>query len=111
MKHDRKTGFIISENGTDPLPLRTYEQEMKLIRKQINLYGAHSREFRRTFATLEIAAGVPIPVIQAKMGHTKATQTLNSYAKVERLSWEESRNAITDLIAAQNVTKTTTAAP
>lgn len=111
MNHERKTGYIISADGTAPLPLRAYEKEMEKIRKQINLYGAHSREFRRTFATLEIAAGVPIPVIQAKMGHTKATQTLNSYAKVERRSWEESRNAIPDLIAAQNVTKTATAAP
>lgn len=86
MKHDRQTGYIISENVTDPLPLRTYEREMKMIRKQINLFDAHSREFRRTFATLEITAGTPLPVVQAKMGHTKATQTLNSYAKVERHS-------------------------
>lgn len=104
LQHPRPKGFIISDTGESPLTEAQYHNEMTNIRSQINLYDAHSREFRRTFATLEITAGVPIPVIQAKMGHTKANQTLNAYTKVAQHAWEDSRSAISRLLAAQNVT-------
>ena len=103
-RHHCRTGFVISDTGDFPLTEAQYHNEMECIRSQINLYNAHSREFRRTFATLEITAGVPIPVIQAKMGHTKANQTLNAYTKVAHSAWADSRSAISHLLAAQTVT-------
>ena len=91
-------------DGTDPLPLRMYEKEMETIRSTFNMPDVHSREFRRTFSTLQIAANVPLPVVQANMGHTKPNMTLQAYVKVERHSRESSRNAISDLIASHNST-------
>lgn len=104
IQHERREGFLISVDGTDPLPLRMYEKEMDTIRSTFNMPDVHSREFRRTFSTLQIAANVPLPVVQANMGHTKPNMTLQAYVKVERHSRESSRNAISDLIASHNST-------
>ena len=105
VQHERRTGYVLSEDGSAPLPLELYNENMDEIRRTINLYGAHSREFRRTFASLKIAAGVPLPVEQADMGHAKPTMTLQAYAKVEKHSWENSREAIPDLVTSHSSTK------
>ena len=38
--------------------------------------------FRRTFITLMLEAGAPVPYVQGQVGHEDATTTLNIYAQV-----------------------------
>ncbi len=38
--------------------------------------------FRRTFITLMLEAGAPVPYVQSQVGHDDATTTLNIYAQV-----------------------------
>ncbi len=40
--------------------------------------------FRRTFITLMLEAGAPVPYVQSQVGHEDATTTLNIYAQVLR---------------------------
>jgi integrase len=40
--------------------------------------------FRRTFITLMLEAGAPVPYVQGQVGHKDATTTLNIYAQVLR---------------------------
>jgi hypothetical protein len=40
--------------------------------------------FRRTFITLKLEAGAPVPYVQAQVGHQDATTTLKIYAQVLR---------------------------
>ena len=40
--------------------------------------------FRRTFITLMLEAGAPVPYVQSRAGHESAATTLNIYAQVLR---------------------------
>jgi hypothetical protein len=40
--------------------------------------------FRRTYITLMLEAGAPVPYVQSQVGHEDATTTLNIYALVLR---------------------------
>jgi len=52
-----------------------------LIRKA-GLTPLRFHDLRHTFATLSLAAGVPIKVVQERLGHASAKTTLDVYAKV-----------------------------
>ena len=52
-------------------------------RKQPPLPGAiTAHTFRRTFITLMLEAGAPVPYVQAQVGHEDPTTTLEIYAQV-----------------------------
>lgn len=46
--------------------------------------GITAHTFRRTFITLMLEAGAPVPYVQSQVGHQDATTTLNIYAQVLR---------------------------
>lgn len=54
--------------------------------------GWHS--LRHTYASLLIEAGLSVRAVQARLGHTSATETLNTYSHLWRDSEEETREAV-----------------
>jgi integrase len=63
----RAADALRAERGNPPLPAPV---------------TAHT--FRRTFITLMLEAGAPVPYVQAQVGHEDATTTLKIYAQVLR---------------------------
>lgn len=61
----RAANAVRAERGESPLPAPV---------------TAHT--FRRTFITLMLEAGAPVPYVQAQVGHEDATTTLKIYAQV-----------------------------
>ena len=61
----RAANAVRAERGDSPLPAPV---------------TAHT--FRRTFITLMLEAGAPVPYVQAQVGHEDATTTLKIYAQV-----------------------------
>ncbi|KUI17414.1 integrase [Mycolicibacterium acapulense] len=51
-------------------------------------------DLRHTCASWMVLAGVPLPVVQAHLGHESITTTVNLYSHVDRRSGEAAANAI-----------------
>jgi integrase len=59
--------------------------------------------FRRTFITLMLEAGAPVPYVQSQVGHEDATTTLNIYAQVLRRRDRKSHGQAFDALMANAV--------
>ena len=57
--------------------------------KQLGIPGLHPHQLRHTVASLAIASGADIKVVQLMLGHKSATMTLDLYGHLfpDRLMW------------------------
>ena len=76
----RDKGYIFGD-GEQPLTRSAYDKSLKRIKKTINLYGATAQVFRHTLPTL-LAKHVDPKTMQAIMGHSNISITLNTYTHV-----------------------------
>lgn len=60
-------------------------------------------DLRHTAASWWIQAGVPLPVIQAQLGHESITTTVNRYGHIDRRSAAMAASVIDELLAPQKV--------
>ncbi|HKQ87899.1 MAG TPA: site-specific integrase [Candidatus Acidoferrales bacterium] len=77
---DRMDGFVFTtKNGTpwnaDLLLRRHLRGKLKIVNGNVHM-------FRRTFATRQLHAGVPVTVVSKLLGHGSISTTLNIYAHV-----------------------------
>lgn len=71
------SGYIIG--GDKPITKSSYRRAMVRIGKAIDLHGASAHIFRHTYATMLNNAGVNVKVIQAILGHSDISTTMNRY--------------------------------
>lgn len=62
-------------------PDQLSEDFLRLVR-DVKVPRIRLHDLRHTAATLQLAAGVPLHVVSARLGHSNATTTLNTYAHV-----------------------------
>jgi integrase len=74
--HTRKTDPLHGGSGYDPThPMSAWDKEWEVLRKAAGLGTARFHDLRHTYVTRAAEAGVPLPVIQAQVGHLSAAMT------------------------------------
>ena len=72
-KHTRSTDPLHGGTGYDAThPMSSWEPEWNWLRKAAGLGSARFHDLRQTYITRAAEAGVPLPVIQAQVGHLSA---------------------------------------
>jgi integrase len=71
--HTRGNDPLHGGAGYDPThPMSSWESEWEQLRKAAGLGSARFHDLRHTYITRAAEAGVPIPVIEAQVGHLSA---------------------------------------
>ena len=71
--HTRRNDPLHGGSGYDPThPMSSWETEWERLRKTAGLGSARFHDLRHTYITRAAEAGVPIPVIEAQVGHLSA---------------------------------------
>ena len=97
----RKNGNGRDENG------KPYSRMNKKPKQHIRYEGLKFHELRHTQATLLLASGEDIKTVQARLGHAKASTTLDMYAHAMPEKDKEAAQVIGDLLnGKQALTKT-----
>lgn len=80
--HDQ--GFVFAGQGGEPLNLAnlTVRHFKPLLTAHYRLPSIRLYDLRHTHASLLLAAGVPVHVVSARLGHASAKMTLDVYAHV-----------------------------
>ena len=74
--------YVLSGNanaGRPMTPSKITDRFMEL-RDRVGVQGVQFHDLRHANATEQIAAGVPVPVVSARLGHASAKMTLDRYA-------------------------------
>lgn len=94
----KESGLIVCNDEGKPFTIYGYQKLWKTLSGHINLYGMTARNFRTTFATMAVAAGVDIRTTQALMGHSDPKMTLKVYTKVEQTRLPAAINQISSFL-------------
>ena len=80
--HDQ--GFVFAGQLGQPLDLKnvTVRHFKPLLTANYPLPGIRVYDLRHTHASLSLAAGIPVNVVSARLGHASAKMTLDVYAHV-----------------------------
>ena len=76
------SGFVFSDDidgGRPWLPNRVTKTFIKS-RRRANLANYRLNDLRHFMATEMLASGVPVPTVSQRLGHARASTTLNVYA-------------------------------
>ena len=65
-----------------PDAMKTYQNHIARLSKQLGLNGVHAHTLRHTFATRCAEAGIAVKVVQKWLGHSTVQMTLNVYTHV-----------------------------
>ena len=68
-----------SIRSDQPLRVSTFRQTFGVAASAIGMPGLHPHQLRHTAASLAIASGADVKVVQQMMGHSSATMTLDTY--------------------------------
>ncbi len=63
----------------EPLRVSTFRQSLGVAARRIGLPDLHPHELRHTAASLAIASGADVKVVQQMLGHASAAMTLDTY--------------------------------
>ncbi len=82
-----KTLLQSMEKGKDderifPDAMKTYQNHIARLSRELGLNGVHAHTLRHTFATRCAEAGIAIKVVQKWLGHSTVQMTLNVYTHV-----------------------------
>lgn len=74
--------LIFSTHAGRPLMARNVVREFKNLLKKADLPDIRFHDLRHTAATLMLLQGVPVKVVQERLGHSQISLTLGTYAHV-----------------------------
>ena len=77
-----------------PLRVSTFRKPFDAAAAAIGMPGLHPHQLRHTAASLAIAAGADIKVVQQMLGHASATMTLDTYGHLFEDRLDEVGNAL-----------------
>lgn len=75
-------GLVFATHAGRPLGARNVVREFKRLLKKGDLPDIRFHDLRHTAATLMLLQGVPIKVVQERLGHSQVGLTLNTYSHV-----------------------------
>jgi integrase len=73
-------GLLITSKVGAPVLRAPFSAAFRRAARGAGLEGLHYHDLRHTYASLLIRAGLNVKVVQARLGHKNATETLNIYA-------------------------------
>ncbi|MEO6121226.1 MAG: tyrosine-type recombinase/integrase, partial [Acidimicrobiales bacterium] len=73
--------------------------------------GAHFHDLRHFYASLLIHHGESVKVVQARLGHANASETLDTYSHIWPDSEDQTRLAVDSVLGARADTVRTATAP
>lgn len=74
--------YVLSGNANAGRPMTPSKITDRFIelRDRVGVQGVRFHDLRHANATEQIAAGIPVPVVSARLGHANASMTLDRYA-------------------------------
>jgi integrase len=93
--------FVFSRDSAGSSPWRPnwITKQFIRIRDGVGLVGCRLHDLRHFMATDMLAAGVPIPVVSARLDHARSSTTLNVYAHAIPGGDRDAANALAALVA------------
>jgi integrase len=91
-------GLVFTGEHGSPTARTTIREDFQRILRRAGLPPVRFHDLRHTCATLRLAAGVAIKVVQEKLGHARISTTMDLYAHVMPSSKREAAEALTRLL-------------
>ncbi len=88
-------------DGSPYLPCSISHAWMKHVRR-CGFPGIRLHDTRHTHASILIAAGVPVPVVAERLGHSRTSTTLNVYAHALPGQQQAAANKFDDIVLSKN---------
>lgn len=114
--HDPGDLVFTGPRHDTPLRVSTFRTAFGAAATTIGIPGLHPHELRHTAASLAIASGADVKVVQQMLGHASATMTLDTYGHLfgDRLdevarAMEAAREAEATLLGGSNPSRSTAA--
>ena len=87
----------------DRRPMRTslLSHAFKRLCREAGIEGVRFHDLRHTHATMMLAAGVPVHVVQSRLGHESVQTTVDIYGHVMRSSDADASDTFTEFLAAE----------
>lgn len=99
MFHDG--GFVIRKENGEPFRPDSLSQKWRRFLEKNDLPHIRLHDTRHSNATALIQAGVSPKVVQARLGHSDVSITLNTYTHVTEAMDKEAANKVNDLLSPQ----------
>lgn len=78
----QETGLVFDNGRGGMMPTATLDDRLARAQRGLGLPRLAPHGLRHTSATLAVLAGVPLPVVQRRLGHASITMTVDIYAHV-----------------------------
>jgi integrase len=76
----RPTDYIFARTDGQPWPPDAYSRAWYRVTSELGLKGLRLHDLRHSAASLMLAAGVPVQLVAARLGHSSPAVTLNVYS-------------------------------
>ena len=83
----RPDEYIISDDGKKPLTNKRYEKLYNTYKEEVGI-ECTAHQLRHSYATIAVEEGLDVKPIQAIMGHSSSTITLDTYAELRRKGFD-----------------------
>lgn len=96
-----REGFIFTTQRGTPVRSQLYHNKAwrpALLKADLGGKTPRPHDLRHTCASWMIAAGVPLPVVQAHLGHESINTTISTYTHLDRTSHSSAAKAIADVL-------------
>jgi integrase len=92
--------FARDPSGLEPWRPNWVTKQFTRLRSDVGLTGYRLHDLRHFMATEMLAAGVPIPIVAARLAHARTSTTLNVYAHAVPGGDREAANRLAELLRA-----------
>ncbi len=75
-------GLVFPSQVGTPMEPRNLQRHWHGLRRRLDLQGVRLHDLRHSYASLLLAAGVPMRVVMEMLGHSSMTLTANTYTHV-----------------------------
>lgn len=90
--------FSSTRNAGEPLPPGTVRAWLKKFLKDNDLPNFHPHQFRHTSISIQLEAGISVPEVSKRAGHSRCDVTLGIYAHTLRNNDRRCCEAVTKVI-------------
>lgn len=94
-------GFILSTAAGVPVPRNRVAEVVRAAAKRAGADGARFHDLRHFYASALIRSGLSVKVVQARLGHASAVETLDVYGHLWPDDEDRTRKALDDLLTAE----------